>query len=112
MLHGRGLPNSREPCMPPHVGLEEAPAASAELEEASLPSSTCNQAADVAKLATEGSLLQRHCSTLEQDLRQAQQESAAVQVGQQDEWKGCAIEAAALVRRNPLGSQQKHINAL
>ena len=99
MLCGRGLPNPCEPCMPPYVGLEESPAPPAEIEEASLPSSTCNQAADMEKLATEGSMLQRHCSSLEQDLRQAQQESAAVQVGQQDEWEGCVIEAAASVRR-------------
>ena len=51
------------------------------------------------KLATEGSLLQRHCSSLEQDLRQAQQESATAQVGQRIEWKGCVTEAAAQVHR-------------
>ena len=71
--------------MPPHVGLGEPPAPSATSKDASPPTSTCNQAADVEKLATEGSLLQRHCSSLEQDLRQVQQESATVQVGQRDE---------------------------
>ena len=77
--------NLCEPCTPPDVGLEGPPAPPSETEEASPPGSTRTQAADVEKLATEGSLLQRHCSSLEQDLRQAQQESIAAQVGQRTE---------------------------